>query len=78
MRQGDDRPGLEWPLLVSAVSVAALMLGFELAKQFFFPKITIWHSHFVTILSISADSFSGGGWLVLETLGFEGEHPNGL
>jgi hypothetical protein len=28
--------------------------------------------------SISADAFSGGGWLVLETLGFEGEHPNGL
>jgi hypothetical protein len=24
------------------------------------------------------DSFSGGGRLVLEMLGFEGEHPNGL
>jgi hypothetical protein len=27
---------------------------------------------------LTPDSFSGGGRLVLETLGFEGEHPNRL
>jgi hypothetical protein len=28
--------------------------------------------------SISGDRFLGGGQLVLETLGFEGEHPHRL
>jgi PAS domain S-box-containing protein len=45
-----DRARLLWPLLRTAVSVAGLMIAFELCKQFFFPSISIWQSHVVTII----------------------------
>ena len=50
--------------LLAVFAVAALTLAYEAAKQFFFPHITIWQSHivtvcFVTTLSALAIYFTG-------------------
>jgi PAS domain S-box-containing protein len=50
--------------LLAVFAVAVLTLAYEAAKQFFFPHITIWQSHivtvcFVTILSALAIYFTG-------------------
>jgi two-component system cell cycle sensor histidine kinase/response regulator CckA len=51
-------------LLAVGAAAAALMFCYELAKQFLFPQITIWTSHFITIafttlLAILAAYFVG-------------------
>jgi PAS domain S-box-containing protein len=51
--------------VLSVLAVAALALAFEATKQFFFPHITLWQSHsvticFVTILSALAITVTGG------------------
>ncbi len=38
------------PALTTAAGTAALFAIYELAKQFLFPGITVWHSHAITIL----------------------------
>jgi len=37
-------------LLVTAFAVAAVMLAFEVAKQFLIPRLSLWESHLLTIL----------------------------
>ena len=44
-----SRPKMTGSLVAAGVATAAIMLSFELSKQFLFPRITIWMSHFVTI-----------------------------
>jgi len=39
--------------LLSLFAVAALTLAYEAAKQFFFPHITIWQSHVVTVCFVT-------------------------
>lgn len=45
----EDGPKLAAPLVQAGLAVAALMTGFEIAKQTLFPHITIWASHVSTI-----------------------------
>jgi two-component system, cell cycle sensor histidine kinase and response regulator CckA len=59
-----DRAGLTLQLLLAAVSAAALMSGFEVCKQLFFPRVSIWQSHlaticFTTLLAVLAAYFIG-------------------
>ena len=49
-------------LVLAGLTVAALMTGFEIAKQILFPHITIWRSHvstigFTTAVSTAASYF---------------------
>jgi len=43
----------DWSLLGVALASAVLMFAFETAKQFLFPHIAIWQSHFATIGFVS-------------------------
>ena len=49
MPERSFRNNLGWLTLLAATVVAALMFVFELAKQTFFPHISLWQSHAVTI-----------------------------
>ena len=50
MHDHSYRVGLARSLLLAAVAVAALMAGFEVLKQFLFPRISLWQSHAATIV----------------------------
>jgi PAS domain S-box-containing protein len=50
MHEQPDRVELVRSLLLTAIAVAALMVGFELLKQLFFPHISPWQSHTATII----------------------------
>ncbi len=57
-------------LAAAGVAAAAGMFLFELAKQFFYPHITIWASHvatisFTTVLSVLAAYFVGSKLAIL-------------
>lgn len=52
-QQAPRIPALLLPLL-SVAAVAALTLAYEAAKQFFFPHITIWQSHVVTVCFVTS------------------------
>lgn len=49
MPERSIRDNLNWLTFVAATAVAALMFVFELTKQTFFPHISLWQSHTVTI-----------------------------
>jgi PAS domain S-box-containing protein len=63
MHEQSDRVGFVRSLLLTAIAVAAVMGAFELLKQLFFPGISLWQSHGLTIAFTTLLAVLAAAWL---------------
>jgi PAS domain S-box-containing protein len=53
MKKNGKSPDSFWRLLLVALTIIVAMTGFEFFKNLFFPNVSLWESHIITIIFVS-------------------------